>query len=91
MANNWHRSVCNILEAWMKFNKGLSEKTPVQMGIYFCRCYAFMSEHFLHRPQISPSFYQMRSKRMPECMWGNIFLYLGLLGQLLDDVKYHDP
>lgn len=91
MVSNWYRLLCNILKPWMKFHKGLSEKTSVQVGIDFSSGDAFVSQHFLYCPQISSSLYQMRGEGMSECMRGYVFLNLGLLSQVLDDIKYHDP
>ena len=61
------------------------------MGVYFRGQNGFMSQHFLHRPQVSTPVDQFGSKGMPECMWTDIFLYSCCCDEVLDHGKNHDP
>ena len=42
------------------------------MRVDLCSGYAFMSQHLLYSPKISPTFHQMSGKRMSYGMWGYI-------------------
>ena len=59
----------------MKLLQRCAEKFPVQMRVYFCGCYAFVAQHFLHGPKVCTTLYQMRGKGMTECVRRNIFRY----------------
>ena len=61
------------------------------MGIDFGRGNGFMSEHFLHRPQISSAFNQMGSKGVPEGMRTDLLFYSSANRKFPDDMEYHDP
>lgn len=89
MANKRRGSISDVLEPWVKSQQGFSQKTSVQMGVYFSGGDAFMSQHFLNSSQVGPSLYQMGGKGMPECMWGYVFLNIGFLGKVFNDIKYH--
>ena len=60
----------------------------VNVGIYFSGQNTFMSQHFLDCPQISPSFYKMCGKRMPESMRRDFFRDTGFQRLLLHHVEY---
>ena len=53
--------------------------------------YTFMSQHFLHRPQVGATFYQMRGKRMPEGMWGDIFFNACFFCKFFQHYEDHHP
>jgi hypothetical protein len=44
------------------FLQGIPQKVSVQVGIDLCGGDTFMAQHFLHSPQVSPTFDQMRGK-----------------------------
>ena len=69
MTNKRYGSFWNILEAWMKSQQGLSQKTSVQVGVNFSRGNAFMSQHFLNSSQVCAPFHQVGRKGMSESMW----------------------
>ena len=52
----------------MKLLQGLSQKFAVEMRVNFRGCNAFMTQHFLHGPQVRTSFDQVSGKGMTEGM-----------------------
>lgn len=69
----------------------VSETATINMCIYLCGGYFFMTEHTLDCPEISSTLQQMGSKRMAECMRADGLGNPGLDGKVFDDVKNHYP
>ena len=73
----------------MELLKSAAEIFPVNMRIDLCGSNAFVSQHFLHRPQICAPFDEVGGKGMSESMGGNIFANACSPGQIFDHEKDH--
>ena len=76
---------------WMKHYQSITEKAPVDMGIYFCCENRLMSKHFLYCPEVGTGFNHMCCKRMPEGMGTDTLTYSRFCGKILCDGKNHGP
>ena len=59
------------------------------MRVNFGGSDAFVSQHFLNRPQIGTTFNEVRGKRVPESVGTDTFSYSGGFHQLFDNGKDH--
>ena len=60
------------------------------MCVNFCCSYTFVPHHALDGTKVGSTLQQMGSKRMAEGVGANVFGDAGTVGQLLDEVEYHD-
>lgn len=73
----------------VEFLDYLLEVLPVEVGVYFGGGNRLMAQHFLHSPQIGPSFNKMCGKGMTESVRADAFLHANFFCQVFDNVKYH--
>ena len=60
------------------------------MRVNLCGGDRFMTEHFLHSPQIGATFDQMGGKTVSKSMGWNLFIEPNFLSELLNDGENHD-
>jgi len=73
----------------MKHYQCITQKTPVDMGIYFSCHYRFVPKHFLDSPQVGSGFYHMCCKGVSERMRTDLFHNACLTSQIPDYCEYH--
>lgn len=73
----------------MKHDKGVAEKTPVDMGVDLSRHYRLMTKHFLNRSQVGSCFDQMSRKRMTESVGTYLSHNTRPACQIAGNIEYH--
>src|SRR5690606_23852678 len=58
-----------------------------KVGVNLGGSNGLVAQHLLHRPQISPPFYQMGSERVPKGVGADIFIDTGLQSQVFYQIK----
>jgi hypothetical protein len=73
----------------VKHYQGITQETPVDMGIYLSCHYRLMPQHFLNSPEVGPGFDHMGCKGVPEGMRADLFYNACLTCKIPDYGEYH--
>lgn len=75
----------------VKLQDNAAKILPVEVGVNLSGGYGSMSQHFLHRPEVSAALNKVCGKRMPERMRAHRFMQPGEFSMFLNDGKDHYP